>query len=195
MPTPFSRPTQMRLLVSSSSYSSTLGMNHVAKRLDLLFKPFVGLVLQTADAEGMGGEARAAIFLEDLEDLLALAQAVEDGRDGADIEGVGAEPKEVAGDAVQFGEDDADCLSAGGRFDVEKLFDREAVAQAVGNGGDVIHAVDIGGELLIGAVFADLFDAAVEVADDALGASLPFRHRVSGLRGAHRGWRGAAGPC
>ena len=61
-------------------------------------------------------------------------------------------------------------LARGGSFDVQQLFDRFAVAEAVRDRGDVIHAVDIGIEHRVGAVLADFFHAAVQVADDAFGA-------------------------
>ena len=146
------------------------GQEPVAELLDLLLETVVGLVQQPADAEGVGGEPRAAVLLENLERFFALAQAIENRRNGADIEGVRAQPQQMAGDAVQLGEDHAHRLRPRRRFDVEQLLDRQAVAQAVGDRGHVIHAVHIGGELLIGAVFADLLHPAVQVADDALGA-------------------------
>lgn len=124
-------------------------------------------VLEAADAEGVGGEAGAAVVLEDLEDIFTLAHGVEEGGHGAEVEGGCAEPEQVGGDAVEFGEDDADELGARGRLDADEFFDSEAIAEAIGDGGDVIHAIDVGGELGVGAVFADFFDAAVEVADDA----------------------------
>ena len=104
----------MRLLVSSSSYSSTLGRNMSQKSRHLLLEPVVGLVEQAADAEGVRGQPRAAVLLEDLERLFALAQAVEHRRDGADIERVRAQPQQVAGDAVQLRENDARSTCARG---------------------------------------------------------------------------------
>ena len=53
---------------------------------------------------------------------------------------------------------------------LSSFLDRQAVAQAVGDRGHVIHAVHVRRELLIGAVFADLLHAAMQIADDALGA-------------------------
>ena len=130
--------------------------------------------MQAADAEGVGGEPRAAVLLEDLERLFALAEAVEHRRDGADIERVRAQPQQVAGDAVQLGEDHAHRLRARRRFDVQQLLHRQAVAQAVGDGRHVVHAVHVGVELRVGAVLGDLFHAAVQVADDAIGAQNLF---------------------
>ena len=51
-----------------------------------------------------------------------------------------------------------------------QLLDCLAVAQPVGDGSDVIHAIDVGIEHRVGAVFANLFHPAMQVADHALGA-------------------------
>ena len=55
-------------------------------------------------------------------------------------------------------------------FGVDQLLDRLAVAQPVGDRSDVIHAIDVGIEHRVGAVLGNLFHAAMQVADDALGA-------------------------
>jgi hypothetical protein len=144
------------------------GQEHVAKIAHILLEAIVGLVEQPADAEGVGGETRAAVFFEDFEGLLAFAEAIEHRRDGADIERVRTQPEQVAGDAVQLGEDDAHGLGARRGFHIEQLLHRQAVAQPVGDGGHVIHAVHVGVELRIRAVFGDLLHAAVQVADDAI---------------------------
>ena len=60
------------------------------------------------------------------------------------------------------------------RFRSQQLFDRLAVAQAVGNRRDVIHAVHVRRELLIAAVLGNFLDAAVQVADHALRADHLF---------------------
>ena len=75
----------------------------------------------------------------------------------------------MAGDAIELGEDDAHRLRARRSFYVENLLDREAVTQAVGDRGHIIHAVDIRVELGEGAVFGDLLHTAVQVSDDAIG--------------------------
>jgi len=77
---------------------------------------------------GVRGQARAAIVLEDLEDLFPLAEAEENGRDGTDVERVGAEPEQVRGDAVELGQDHAHGLGSRRDLDVEQLLDCHAVA-------------------------------------------------------------------
>src|SRR5881296_2990980 len=100
----------------------------------------------------MGGESRAAVLLEDLEGLFALPEGIEDRGDGADIEGVGAEPEQVARDPVQLGEDDANGLRPRWSLDAHELLDRQAIAKTIRDRGNVIHAVNVRGELNIGAV-------------------------------------------
>src|SRR5262249_33393354 len=137
--------------------------------LNVFLELIVSLVLQTTDAEGVRREPRPAILLENLKNLLALAEAVENGRERADIERVRAEPEQVTGDALKLGEDRADHLGAGRRLDAHQLFNRLAIAQAVRNRGDIVHAVHIRRKLLIAAVLSNLLHAAVQVANDALG--------------------------
>ena len=76
----------------------------------------------------------------------------------------------MAGDTIQFGEDDARRLRAGRSLDIQQLFDRQAVAQTVRNRGHIIHAVDVRGEPLVCAILTDLLNTAVEITDDALRA-------------------------
>ena len=117
----------------------------------------------------MRGQARAAIVLENLEHLFALAEAVEHRRDGPDVQRVRAQPEQVAGYPVQLGEYDPRRLRPRRRFHVQQLFHGQAVAQAVRDGRHVVHAVHVGVEHLVGAVLGDLFHPSMQVADDALG--------------------------
>ena len=125
--------------------------------------------MQAADAERVGGQPRAAIFLEDFQNLFALAETIEDRRERADIERMRPEPEQVAGDALQFRENRAHHSRARRRFGTQQFFDGFAIAQAVRDRRDVIHAVHVRRELLIAAMFGDFFDAAMQVADDAFG--------------------------
>ena len=118
----------------------------------------------------MSGEARATVLFENLEDLLAISERVEQGRHRSDIERMRAQPKLVTGNAIQFSQDHANIFRARGRLHIHQLLDRFAVAQAIRHSGDVIHAIDVGIEHRVGAVLSDLFHAAMQVSDDALGA-------------------------
>ena len=138
--------------------------------LYVLFEAGVSLILAAADAEGMRGEARAAVLFENLQNLFPVAEGVEQRRHGSDIERVRAQPKLVAGNAIQFGQDHANVLRARRRLHVHQLLDRFAVAQPIRHGGAIVHPVDVGIEHRVGAVLGDFFHAAVQVSDDALGA-------------------------
>ena len=67
---------------------------------------------QAADPHAVEGQARAAVLLEEVEDLLALAEGVPEGRHRAEVDARGPEPHEVRGEALQLVEDDADQLGA-----------------------------------------------------------------------------------
>ncbi len=69
-----------------------LGSHEIEKLFYLALKAFVSFVGTPADAEGMSGQASATVLFKNLEDFFAVAEGVEERRDGADIESVGAEP-------------------------------------------------------------------------------------------------------
>ena len=89
-----------------------LGKEVVAEGADFLLEPVVKVVLQAADAKGVGGEPGAAVVLENLQDLFSFAESVEDRSHGAQVERVRAQPQKVAGNALQLGEDHACVLRA-----------------------------------------------------------------------------------
>ena len=149
----------MRLVVSSSSYSSIFGCDEGDEILHILLEAVVGLVLQPADAEGVRRQPRAAIFFENLENFFAVAKGVEQRRDGANVERMRSQPELVAGNAVQLGQNDADVLRPRRRFHVQQLFDCFAISQPVRDRRHVIHAVHVGIEHRVGAVLGNFLDA------------------------------------
>src|SRR6516162_2465445 len=92
----------------------------------------------------------------------------------ADVQSMSPEPNKVARDTLQLGEDGADYPSARRRFGTEKLLDGFAVAETVAHRGNVIHAVDVRSELLVGPVLGNFFNATMKIADDALGSPNTF---------------------
>src|ERR1035437_2862743 len=120
---------------------------------------------QPADAEVAGHHALAAELFEDLEDLLALAEAIEEHRHGADIEGVRAQPHQVAVEARELGEHDAHPLGLRRNFQFEQFLHRQAPAQVHGERRQVIHAVGQGDRLLIVLDLEFLFDAGMQKTD------------------------------
>src|SRR5579883_680838 len=123
----------MRLLVSSSSYSSTREGIMSMKRLTCQRQP--------ADANVAGHHALAGEALEDLEDLFALAEAIEHHRHGSHIERVRAKPNEMGRDALQLDHHHADILGALGNLQAKELLDGQAVDEVVAERIEVIHAV------------------------------------------------------
>ncbi len=135
-----------------------------------------GLMQPIADAlklllkEDMRSQACATIFLVNLEDLFSIAEGIEERRDGADIESMRAQPELVAGDAVEFGQNYADILRSRWRLYIEQLLDSFTIAQPVRNCSHVIHAIDVRIKHRIRAMFTNLLDAAVQIADHAFQA-------------------------
>ena len=91
--------------------------------LYVLFETVIRFILQTADAESMCGQARAAIFLENLENFFPVAEGVEERRNGADVESMGPQPQLMAGHAVEFREYHANILRTRRRFHSQQLLD------------------------------------------------------------------------
>ena len=78
---------------------------------------------------------------------------------------VRAEPHQVAGDALQLGDEHADVVDPLGHLDAEQLLDREAEGQAVRLRAQVVHALDERDDLLPLLLLGGLLDAGVQVAD------------------------------
>ena len=119
-----------------------------------------------ADADVAERQTGAADHFEEVEDAFALAGGVhEQAHAGAgDVEHMGGQPHEMGCDALQLAHDDADDLGAFRNFQSEHLLDGEHVAEVVGHGRDVVHAVGVVDEVLVSLVLAGLFEAAVQVA-------------------------------
>jgi len=127
---------------------------------------FVGdVVLHAADPGMAYGEAHASQLVKDAIDFLSFPEGPEEHGDGAGIHDHCSQPQEVGGDTGEFGGDGADVLGSGWGLDLEELFYGEAPGDVIGVGGEVIHAVGVGHELLGGFVFGDFLDAPVEIAD------------------------------
>ena len=103
--------------------------------------------------------------LEQVEDHLALAQAVEEDRDGAEVERARAEPDQVRGDAVELEVDHPQVLRARGHLGLEQRLDRAHIGHRVEVVGEVVHALDDRDHLPVGLVLGRLLDAGVHVAD------------------------------
>ena len=128
-------------------------------------KPARQIFAQPADADVAREQPEARDALVDVEQQLALAEAVEHHRHRADFHRVRAEPHEMAVDALQLGEQHANPLHAIGHLEAEQLLDREAVRVGVGLRAQVIHALDERNDLLKFLLLRRLLDAGVQIAD------------------------------
>ena len=159
------RLTKIELVVSSVWYSSMIGIELVEERFALL-QPAAGQVgRRAARREVAVGEPGAAGRFEQVEDLFALAERVQERAERAQIEAVGAHANQVAGDAVQLGDQHAQMPAALGHAVAHQLFDRQRPAEIHVHPGQVVHAVGVRNPLPRREVLADLFRAAMQIAD------------------------------
>ncbi len=161
------RCRKMALSSTSDSYSS-MSLRHLLHELAALLDPAVRqVVAHAAEAEVVEHHARAAELLEQVEDDLAVAEHVEDHRRAQrrEVGGERADGDEVAGDAHELADDDADELRPPRRPDAHELLDRHHVAPLAVHAGEVLGAVDDRDVLEVGALLGELLLAAVQVAD------------------------------
>ncbi len=97
--------------------------------------------------------------------VFALAEAVEEDGERADVHGVRAEPDQVRLDAGELVEQHADVLRALGDLKLQQLLDCEAVGEVVGHRAEIVDAVGERDDLLVELGLAGLLDAGVQVAD------------------------------
>jgi hypothetical protein len=71
----------------------------------------------------------------------------------------------VAGDAAHLGDDHPQVFGLFGQLQLHQLFDRQRPAQVHVHPGQVIHPVGVGNPLPRREILADLFGAAVQIAD------------------------------
>jgi hypothetical protein len=131
-------------------------------------------------------QPRPAGPLEEVEDLLAVPQQVQERREGADVHRVGADRDRVRGDPLQLGHQHADRLHVRAHLDAHQLLDGEREAERVAHRRHVVHAVGVGQHPGVVDVLGVLLEAAVQVADVgprrahdlAVGAQLQPEHPV-----------------
>ena len=106
--------------------------------------------------------ARARYRLVDVHELLALLEAQQEHRHGADVEPVGAEPHEVIQDARDLVEHHADVFRALGRLDAEQPLDREHVGVLIAHHRHVVEPVHVADGLIEGLGLGELLGAAMQ---------------------------------
>ena len=121
-----------------------------------------------ADLEVARVHPLAGGHLEQVEDRLALAEAVPEHRDRAEVQRARAQPHQVRHDPVELEVDHPQVLRARRHLDVEQRLDRAAERHRVEVVGQVVHPLDDRDHLPVGLVLGGLLDPGVDVADDRL---------------------------
>jgi hypothetical protein len=134
--------------------------------LSFAAKPGGDVLEDAADLDVARVHALAGGHLEQVEDLLAVAEAVPEHRDRAEVERARPEPHEVGHDAVELEVDHAQVLRARRDLEVEQRLDRPAERHRVEVVREVVHPLDDRDDLPVGLVLGGLLDAGVDVADD-----------------------------
>src|SRR5260370_23328694 len=101
----------------------------------------------------MRGQGRAGVFFKTIKNFFALAEAIKKWSQGADVQGMRAEPQEVAGDSLQLRQYSSNHARPEWSFGQQQFLHRLAISQAAADGCDIVHAVDIGSKLLIRSAF------------------------------------------
>jgi hypothetical protein len=134
----------------------------------LASQPAGRVVGHAADLDVARVHARARALLEEVEDDLALAEAVPPHGDRAEVQRARPEPHEVAHDPVELEVDDAQVLAALGDLEVQQRLRGAAERHGVEEVRQVVHPLDDGDGLPVVLVLGGLLDARVDVADDRL---------------------------
>ena len=124
------------------------------------------------------GETRTAHAIQKVQNLFPIVEGVKERRKPTEVHDIGAEPEEMAGNAIEFRTDDPDVLGTKWRLDPGELLHGEHEAMVVEHPGQVIHPAGVGQKLLIGAVLTHLFMAAMPVADDRVGLDDEFSIQI-----------------
>ena len=107
--------------------------------------------------------------LEEPQQLLALAPAVQHHADRAEVHAVGGHEEHVRREPVDLAHQHADPLGPLGHLDLEQLLGGERERELGEQRCGVVHPGHVGGALEVGELLARLLHAGVEVADHRLG--------------------------
>ncbi len=143
----------------------------VADLRGLVLRHHVGQVaVDAARAEVGRVHARARGRLVHVEQVFALAEAVDEDVHRTAVEAVRAEPHQVVQQPRDLAEHHADVLRAHRHVDAEQLLDRQAVGVLVAHHRHVVEPVHVGQRLDEGLALGELFGRAVQQADVRVGA-------------------------
>ena len=126
--------------------------------------------------------ARTGYRLIDVEQVLALAEAIQKDGHRADVQPVRAQPQQVVQQAGDFIEHHADVLRALRHLDAKQLLDRHHIGVLVDHHRHVVETVHVRHRLDERLVFSEFFGRAVQQADMRIGAfddlAVQFQHQA-----------------
>ena len=137
----------------------------VAPAADVVDQVHRQVLVDAAGTEIVGVQTGAAGALVEHHQLLALLEAPERRRQGADVHGLGRHVQHVRQDATDFRIQDADQLRPVRNLDAQQLLDGQAEGVLLVHRRDIVQPVQIRHVLQIGARLHQLFGAAVQQAD------------------------------
>ena len=132
--------------------------------LHLLYEVGGDVVLYASDGVVVLNQSATGSSLEDIENLFAVAEAVEESGQGSQVHAQAGEEEQVRVDALQFVHDGTDVLHTFAHLDAHRLFDAHAQCVAVVMGAQIVQAVGQCQGLRIGEAFAHLLNASVYIA-------------------------------
>src|SRR5690606_31173250 len=140
-----------------------LALQVVEEAGDVLHEPVVEVVADPADPQVVVEHAGPGQLAEDIQQVLPLPPGVQERRGGAQVQGKGSEPNQMAGDALQFVHDDADILRPLGNLHAGQPFGGHDQRRLAGDGRQVVGTVGVGDDLTDGPLFSNLLEATVQV--------------------------------
>ena len=108
-------------------------------------------------------QARAAELFEKVEQDFPFAERPEEHRHGPDIQGLRAQPEEVADDPLHFSHDRPDVLGPLRYRHADQFFNGAHVGVIVRHGAHVIQAIRMRNDLHVMEPFGELFHAAMQI--------------------------------
>ena len=168
MPTPLVRVEEDLVAVEQRLVLADPDRHLVDERAQLLLEAERDVLDHAADLEVAGVHPLPGRHLEEVEDPVALAEAVPEHRDRAEVERRRPQPDQVGVDPVELEEDRPQVLGARRDLELDQPLDRAAEGLHLEEVGDVVHPLDEGDDLPVALVLAGLFDPGVDVADHRL---------------------------
>ena len=141
-------------------------LTHVRNELlDTLLEIRMNIGHHTADGVIVQNQASAAGFLEDVKNLLTVAETIKECRGGTEVLTEAGEEQDVGVDTLQLIHNSTDDLHAIAHLNAHSLLDTHAERVAVLHGAEIVETVSEGQGLRISQAFADFLHAAVDISE------------------------------